>query len=194
MREHRRFRQVVAVCALLLVATAAWHLVFRSGAPASEQPAHAALDYSPVDLVLTSDETRALTVNQTANSVALVDLASGKIVAEAPCGDRPTNVLATPDGCRALATATFSGDLVTFDLSSDRLKQVGSLWLGFEPRGLAISLDGKLAYVALTTAASIAVVDIDRLQVLDRIAVGHWPRTLALSPDGKRLAVGCSGA
>jgi DNA-binding beta-propeller fold protein YncE len=194
MRAHRRFRQVVAVCALLLVATAACHLVFRSGAPAIEQPAHAALDYSPVDLVLTSDETRALTANQTANSVTLVDLASGKIVAEAPCGDRPTNLAITPDGRRALATATFSGDLVTFDLSSDQLKQAGSLWLGFEPRGLAISPDGKLTYVALTTAACIAVVDIDRLQVLDRIAVGRWPRTLALSPDGKRLAVGCSGA
>jgi DNA-binding beta-propeller fold protein YncE len=166
--------------------------IFRVAA--SEEPTHPATDYSPVDLVLNSDESRALTANQTANSIALVDLASGKIMSEAPCGDRPTNVAITPDGRRVLATATYSGELVRFQLANDQLKQIGSLQLGFEPRGLAISPDGKLAYVALTTGAAIAVVDIDRLQVLDRIAVGRWPRTLALSPDGNRLAVGCSGA
>ena len=58
---------------------------------------------------------------------------------------------------------------------------------------MAISPDGKLAYVALSTASAIAVVDIEQLTVLDRITVGRWPRYVALSPDGTRLAVGCSG-
>ena len=71
--------------------------------------------------------------------------------------------------------------------------RVGSVSLGFEPRGVVISPDGKLAYVALSTASTIAVVDIEQLTVLDRITVGRWPRYVALSPDGTRLAVGCSG-
>jgi YVTN family beta-propeller protein len=155
--------------------------------------AAAALDRSPVDLVLTPDETRLLTANQTSGSVTLVDLASGKVVAEAPCGDRPSSVAITPDGRTVLVSATFSGELTVLALADDRLTRVGSVPLGFEPRGLAISPDGKLAYVALTTAAAVAVVDIEKLAVLDRIAVGRWPRYLALSPDGSRLAVGCSG-
>ena len=47
--------------------------------------------------------------------------------------------------------------------------------------------------MALSTASTIAVVDIEKLAVLDRITVGRWPRYVDLSPDGTRLAVGCSG-
>src|SRR5262249_24076192 len=78
-------------------------------------------------------------------------------------------------------------------LADRNLAPVGSVRLGFEPHGVAVSPDGTLAYVSLTTAHQIAVVDIAKLEVLDRIAVGRWPRYLALSPDGKRLAVGANG-
>jgi DNA-binding beta-propeller fold protein YncE len=146
-----------------------------------------------VDLALTSDETRIVTVNQAANSITLVDLATGRIVAEAPCGDQPSNLAIAPDGKRILATASYSGELLVFELSGDTLLHNNSIELGFEPRGVAISPDGKIAYVALSTAGAIAVVDIDEARVVDRIGVGRWPRFIALSPDGTRLAVGCSG-
>ncbi|HEY2892823.1 MAG TPA: cytochrome c peroxidase, partial [Pirellulales bacterium] len=53
--------------------------------------------------------------------------------------------------------------------------------------------DDRLAYVALTAAAEVAVIDLEINQELSRIPVGRWPRYLALSADGSRLAVGCSG-
>jgi DNA-binding beta-propeller fold protein YncE len=146
-----------------------------------------------VDLVLTADETRIVTVNQVSNSITLVDLATGQVVAEAACGDRPTSAAVTPDGKRVLATASFSGELFIFKLTNDNLHCINSVMLGFEPRGVAISPDGKIAYVALSTGATIAVVDIGEARVVDRIDVGRWPRFIALSPDGSRLAVGCSG-
>lgn len=150
-------------------------------------------DRSPVDLALTPNESHLVTANQSADTLSLVNLATAKVVDEVPAGVRPSNVVVAPDGQRVLATAAFSGELIAFELTEDSLKRKGSLQLGFEPRGLAISPDGRQAYVALSKDASIAVVDVERLQLLDRIAVGRWPRFLALSPDGQRLAVGCSG-
>src|SRR3954470_21532948 len=109
MRLNHRAIRIIPISALLLAA--AWNFAV------SEEPTRLPLDYSPVDLVLTSDESRAVTANQTANSIALVDLANGKILSEAPCGDRPTNVAITPDGRRILATAAYSGEVVAFDLT-----------------------------------------------------------------------------
>src|SRR6185369_14153791 len=70
---------------------------------------------------------------------------------------------------------------------------VGSLRLGFEPRGVSVTPDGGLACVSLTTAGVVVVVDLKELKEIARIAVGRWPRSLALSPDGTRLAVGVNG-
>lgn len=188
MVRRRIFASIVLAFATHSIA--AWNLVGRAE---SDAPQAAGVDSSPVDLVLTTDESRAVIANQTANSISLIDLTSGKVLSEAPCGERPSNVALTPDGRQVLATATYSGELIIYDLADDRLKQSGSVNLSFEPRGVAVSPDGKLAYVVLTTGPAIAVVDIERRQVLERIAVSRWPRSLALSPDGKRLAVGCSG-
>ena len=151
------------------------------------------LDRSPVDLLLTTDGKWLLTANQTSASVSLINLASGKVVSEIPCGERPTALAITPDGKTALVSGTFSHDLTLLSLKEGKLTRSGTVRLGFEPRGLAVSNDGKLAYVALTTAHVVAVVDLGTMKVVERIAVGRWPRYLALSPDGSRLAVAVNG-
>jgi YVTN family beta-propeller protein len=163
------------------------------GKPAQKSSPRPAVDRSPVDLILTPDEKRLLTANQTSHSVSLLNVASGAVLAEAPCGERPSALALTSNGKRVLVTGTFGGDLTVLSLHEDRLKEAGKVRLGFEPRGVAVSPDDRLAYVALTTAHAVAVVDLKELKVLTRIAVGRWPRYLALSPDGSRLAVGANG-
>ncbi|MGF1580790.1 MAG: cytochrome c peroxidase [Gemmataceae bacterium] len=150
-------------------------------------------DRSPVDLWLTNDERWLLTVNQTSATVSLVDIASGKVVAEVPCGEKPSALAVTSDNKRVLVTGTYGGDLTAYDFSKGRLKRTGSIFLGFEPRGAVISPNGKLAYVALETANRVAVVDLESLKEIERIEAGRWPRYLALTSDGKRLAVGSNG-
>lgn len=150
-------------------------------------------DRSPVDLILTADEQWLLTANQTANTVSLVRAATGEVVAETPGGRRPSALTLTPDGRHVLVSGTYSGELTVLERHEDKLTTTGTVRLGFEPRGIAVSPNGQVAYVALTTAGAVAIVDLKRLEVIDRIAVGRWPRYLALTGDGRRLAVGVSG-
>lgn len=161
--------------------------------PTAISPLKETDDRSPVDLVLTSNEQRLLTANQLSNTLSLVDVGTGKVLDEVPCGRRPSALALTPDERRVLVAGTFGGDVTMFALDGSRLKQLASVHLGFEPRGIAICPDGRRAYVALTTAHAIAVLDLDSLKPIGRIDVGRWPRYLALNPDGSRLAVGANG-
>ena len=70
---------------------------------------------------------------------------------------------------------------------------MATIALGFEPVGVAISPDGREAYVALSMAAQVAVVDLETNSVVAKIDVGRWPRYVALAPDSARLAVNCNG-
>ncbi len=150
-------------------------------------------DRSPVDLVLTADEQWLFTANQTSDTVSMIQVASGKLVAEVPTGHRPSALVLSPDERLLLVTATYAGDLHIYERPPQNLREVGKIHLGFEPRGVAVSPDGKRAYVALTSGDQIAVVDLEQQQLVCKIPVGRWPRYLALSPDGNRLAVGVNG-
>jgi len=151
------------------------------------------LDRSPIDLVLSSTERWLFTANQTAGTVSVVDVAAGTVVQELPCGKHPAGLALSADDARLLVTTAHDGNLVVFAHQDGQLVESGRVFLGFEPEGIAITADGARAYVALSTAAEVAEVDLEALSVKSRIGVGHWPRHLALSADGTRLAVGTSG-
>lgn len=151
------------------------------------------VDRSPVDLVLSPDNDWLITVNQSADSISLVNVAEGTVAAELPCGHHPAAIALSADGRRVVVTATYAGSLELFDFDDGRLSPAGSIEVGSHPVGVALTKDGHTAYVALEAAAAVAVIDLESRQVTDRIAVGRWPRWLALSPDGSRLAVGTSG-
>jgi len=159
----------------------------------SAETGQSSADRSPVDLLLTNDEKYLLVVNQTSGTLALVETASGKVLSELPCGEKPSALALTPDGKTVLVSATWTGELVRFSLENAKLVRKDALFLGFEPRGVAVSPDGKTAYVALSSGGVVASVDLAHFKETARVAVGRWPRYLALSPDGKRLAVGVNG-
>lgn len=152
------------------------------------------VDRSPVDLALAPGTRLLVTANELSGTLSLVDLDQGLVVAEEPCGKRPTSVAVTGDAQRVVVTTRFSGDLVVYDLRDGQLIEKSRLRLGFDPRGIAIDDQRQLAYVALADAGAVAVVDLRaELKLVAKVDVGRWPRYLALSPDGSRLAVGVSG-
>jgi DNA-binding beta-propeller fold protein YncE/mono/diheme cytochrome c family protein len=150
-------------------------------------------DRSPVDLVVLADDRLLVTANQSADSLSLVDIDRATVLDEVPCGDHPVGIALSSDGQRIAATANYSGELMVFAIDDQKLKRLGAVQLGFAPRGVVLAPGGQTAYVALSDAGAIAIVDLNSLQLTSKIEVGPWPRYLALSPDGSRLAVGASG-
>ncbi len=161
--------------------------------PAATIPPSDDVNRSPVDFVLSPDESWMVVANQTSHTLSLVDLATGRVLHETACGRRPTALAIAPDGKHVLATASYSGELYRFIIEGDELREVDRLFLGFEPWGVAITPNGQTAYVALAAAGEVAEIDLEQMAVRRQIDVGRWPRFLALSPDGERLAVGASG-
>ncbi|MES1213055.1 MAG: beta-propeller fold lactonase family protein [Singulisphaera sp.] len=154
-------------------------------------PADADVDRSPVDLVLSRDGKWAVTANETSASISLVDLEKGAVVAELACGDHPATIAVHEEDL--LVTCAYSGRLERFRWRGEEIQRVATIPLGFEPVGVAISPDGREAYVALSMSAEVAVIDVATNQLSTKISVGRWPRYVALAPDGKRLAVNCNG-
>jgi len=155
-----------------------------TNAPASNNPHR-----SPQEVAITPDGRYLVTANCLGHSVSLIDVKSGKILQELPCGERPTSVVFCPDGVTVLVSTSFGGTMHRYTLQDGRLVETGSLSLPGEPRGIAVAPDGKLAYVAVSALAQIAVIDVAQWEVVDRINVEAWPRHLAITPDGSRMAV-----
>src|SRR5262249_41566595 len=85
---------------------------------------------SPVDLALLPDGRRAVTANHTANSVSLVDLASGKLLHEQPCGARPAAVACSRDGKHVAVSNLWGGTVSLFEVAGDSLKPAGTVTVG----------------------------------------------------------------
>jgi len=99
---------------------------------------------------------RALTANHTADSISLVDLESGKVLAEEHCGQKPSAVACLRDGKRAAVSNLWSGTVALFDVKNAVLESVGAIAVGPLPRGLVFSRDGDACLVVLPTKSSSA--------------------------------------
>jgi cytochrome c peroxidase len=147
---------------------------------------------SPADLVLLPGGRRALTANQAADSVSLIDLKAGKVLAEQPCGSKPVALACSPDGKRVAVSNLWSGRITFLTVRGDRLEPAGSLDAGAFPRGLVFAPDGKTLYAAVAGADEVVAIDPGRRQVLRRWPAPREPRQLALSADGRWLAAASS--
>ena len=61
------------------------------------------------------------------------------------------------------------------------------VWTGRNTRHVALSPDGKEAYVSNTGSATIAVIDAHTGRKKKIIRVGSWPKTIDVTSDGKYL-------
>ncbi|NBV46694.1 MAG: hypothetical protein EBR86_13925 [Planctomycetia bacterium] len=163
------------------------------GGTAADEPAGAptaAARYrTPVDVACLPDG-HLVTANATAGTVSLLDEEHG-VLDEIVVGARPTAVAVTPGG-DVVASIREAGDLVVLTVTGDRLGERGRVHLGFEPWHVALAPDGTRAYVPLSAAGVVAVVDLGSLRVVHAIEVGKLPRFAAVAPGGTTVAVACS--
>jgi YVTN family beta-propeller protein len=159
--------------------------------PSSAEKESGALSHrSPVDVVVLPGGSRALTANQTADSVSLVDLQGRKVLAEAPCGRRPAAVACSADGKHGAVSNLWSGTISLFDIGQDRLTLAGVVPVGPFPRGQVFASDGRTLYAAVGE-------EVVRLDWRDRKVTERWPAPrepgrVVLSADGRWLAAASS--
>lgn len=142
---------------------------------------------SPVDVALLPGG-RAITANQTADSISLVDLAQGRVLQERTVGQKPSAVACAADGRRAAVSSLWSGTVTLLEVRQDSLDAVGEVRVGAMPRGLVFAPDGGSLYVALGGAHEVVQIDWQTRKQLRAWPAPIEPRQLALTRDGRHLA------
>jgi DNA-binding beta-propeller fold protein YncE len=117
-------------------------------------------------------------------TLTIIDIASKKAVQTFPIPLRGANrVKFTPDGTRVLISGLGAGQsagaisLVVLDAPTR--KEVKQFNLGGGAAGILIAPDGSRAYVAVSTADKIVVVDLKTLEVVGQFSPGKQPDGMA---------------
>lgn len=111
----------------------------------------------PYDIVITPDGRRAFVSHSGADVVAVLDLHALRELLDA----------APPDSLAAFANHLgISGRYVIERIAT-----------GANPKGLALSPDGRLLYVAERLEDRISVIDVERLEIVETIELGHTKET-----------------
>jgi cytochrome c peroxidase len=171
---------------LLPVLTLAASLGLPAGPPRAEP------HRSPYGLAVLPENHRLLTANHTADSVSLVDLRAGTVLAEHPVGRKPVAVACAPDGRRAAVSNLWSGTVTLLEVRDGGLKTAGEVEVGALPRGLVFAADGNSLYAAVAGADEVVRIDWAGRKVTRRWPAPREPRQVALSPDGRLLAAASS--
>jgi PQQ-dependent catabolism-associated beta-propeller protein len=131
--------------------------------------------------------------SEVASLVHVIDVAQRRIVKNIPVGKRPRRFLLA--GSELWVSSELDAS-VSVIRTSDHTVQARIAFLppgmrseDVTPVGMALSPDGKTAYVGLGRANHVAVVDVASRQVKGYVLVGKRAWGLAVSRDGKRLYV-----
>jgi len=156
----------------------------------------------PAGLALSRDGHTLYVAENLADSLAVVDVASGQVVQRIATGHYPYAVVVAPDG--AVFVSNWGGwDLSTYASGEDgRLRSTGSIRVGRHPSALLLGARGNRIFVASASTDRVLSVDPARRRVIGELedappsgpGEGSTPSALALSSDGTRLFVAESDA
>jgi YVTN family beta-propeller protein len=91
-------------------------------------------------------------------------------------------------------SATSGAQVANATVTVTALGPVGSIPVGNNPYGIAVSPDGTRAYVCNYASHSVSVIETATNRVLTNISVGTGPTGIAVSPDGTRAYVSNQGS
>jgi YVTN family beta-propeller protein len=162
-------------------ALAAWTFGTRAFRPAAFPTGQ-----EPTNVAFSPDGRTAYVASQLSYRVDRIDVRRERVDSlwHTPAND-PFQVAASPDGKRVIATGN-AGYLYVFDAGSGR--PIGAVEVRGAPNGVAVSSDGRMAYVTHLRSREIGAVDLVRatyrtFALLDA-AEGQG---IVLSPDGGTL-------
>ena len=123
-------------------------------------------------------------------AIAVLDTATNAVVNTITvCTDftcSPLIPAATPNGARLYVTNFSHNTVSVIDTLTNKV--IDTITVGPSPWGVAITPDGKRAYVA-SSSGTISVIDTGTNDVIDTIAESDGPLGVAITPDGTRAYV-----
>ena len=146
---------------------------------------YVALSGSPVAPPGT-DESKLPPPDPSADGIGMFDLASRKLTGVVRGIANPEQLAVSRAGL-IYAGSEAAGAVVMLD--PEARKAVGSIPVGDEPEGVALSPDERFLYVTVEGENKVAVIDVATRRVIAKVAVGGRPRSVAFSPDGTRAYV-----
>ena len=132
-----------------------------------------------------------------ADSLAVVDVASGKVTRRFGTERYPYGVVVSSDG--SVYVSAWGGTTVSVFRSAagGPIQDAGRIVVGRHPSAMTLWCDGSRLFVASGSTDRVAVVDTRSARVLTTLEdpppagphEGSTPNALSLSPDGRRLFV-----
>jgi PQQ-dependent dehydrogenase (methanol/ethanol family)/PQQ-dependent catabolism-associated beta-propeller protein len=134
-----------------------------------------------------SDEASLPPPDRGADGIAVIDLASLRMVRTIPSGNDPESFDLSADGRYAYVANEDASRASIVDL--DRGQVVQSVTVGGEPEGVTRCPDGSCVYITSEQDGAVHVLDVPSRTIKAVVEVGKRPRSVLFSPDGGRAFI-----
>jgi YVTN family beta-propeller protein len=151
----------------------------------------------PAGLALSPDGRTLYVAENIADSIAVIDVASGTVTQRLPTERYPYDVVTDASG--NVYVSAWGGNTVSVFSPSGNgwLREEATISVARHPSSLLLNRDATRLFVASGSTDHVAVVDLKKRSVIARLldpppagpAEGSTPNAFALSPDGTRLFV-----
>jgi YVTN family beta-propeller protein len=142
---------------------------------------------TPIRMAFRPDGKELFVACEASGSVAVVDPAGRRKIAEIPVGGQATDIAFSSDGRFAYVTSRLNDSVAVIDVAGRKV--IRTFPVGDEPHGLRTDRSGKILYVLNAAADSISVLDTASGKEIRRLAASRSPWSAAVSPDAHRMLV-----
>jgi YVTN family beta-propeller protein len=122
-----------------------------------------------------------------ADGIAIVDVASRKVVRVLAAGSDPEQFDLSADGKRLFVANEDAGQASVVDIESGKVLE--RIAVGSEPEGVAVAPNGQWVLVTSESDHGVSVIDTRTHKVVRSIKVGQRPRDVAFTPDSEAAYV-----
>lgn len=134
----------------------------------------------PWGVAVDSPRRQLFTANTSEGTVSRIDIRSGATLAKTITGGRPWNIKVASTG-RAYATDEAGG--VLHVMENDAV--IAAVPVGPAPHGLILDEEEGIAFVAVTGADAVAIVDLETNTVTQHVTVGAGPTAISAGKGGR---------
>ncbi|HEV8125721.1 MAG TPA: alkaline phosphatase family protein [Gemmatimonadales bacterium] len=150
----------------------------------------------PSGIGVSPDGTRLYVALNLADSLAVIDIRSGRVIQRLPTGRYPYAVAVSGDG--TVYVSAWGGNTVeAYRPAKGTLRHDGSIPAGRHPSALLLNADGSRLFAASSSTDRVTVINTESRDTVTVIGdpapagpgEGSTPNALTLSPDGTRLFI-----